>query len=164
MGEIKLRRATEDDLPALRRALYIAATWAGLDLPQARVLADDYIAMYHTGWGRDGDLGVVALDGDEPVGAGFGRLFTEDQHGHGYVDSATPEIAIGVEPAFRGRGVGGRLLSALDVAYRDAGVEALALSVEKANPAVRLYERHGYVRVREDDNACVMVRRLARPR
>jgi ribosomal protein S18 acetylase RimI-like enzyme len=39
---------------------------------------------------------------------------------------------------------------------RADGYGAISLSVEKDNPAVSLYERHGFQRVREDDGAYTM--------
>ena len=39
---------------------------------------------------------------------------------------------------------------------RADGYAAISLSVEKDNPAVALYERHGFKRVREDDGAYTM--------
>jgi len=92
---------------------------------------------YVEGWGRDGDLGVVC---DE--GAAWVRLFAEEDHGYGFVAPHVPELSIGVAKGARGRGVGtallGHLLPRLD---------AVSLSVETDNPAVRLYERFGFIRV-----------------
>ncbi len=165
MSELVVRPAGDTDLPVLQRALYHAAMWRGeqSDYPPERVLAHEYFAMYHEGWGRPGDRGVVADVAGEPVGAAYGRLFSEDRHGHGYVHPEIPEIAVGVEPAHRGRGIGAALLVALADAYRAAGTTALSLSVEKDNPAVRLYRWHGYVTLEEDDNALVMLKGLVRP-
>ena len=162
MSEVTIRTARSDDLPALQRALIEAAAWRGIPdgYDAQQLLSHEYLVMYHEGWGRHGDAGVVAeLDG-AVVGAAYGRLFTVDRHGHGFVDEATPEIAIGVDAEHRGQGVGGRLLAALDDVYRDLGVTQLALSVEIANPAIALYIRHGYVELDRDENAMRMIRDL----
>lgn len=50
-----------------------------------------------------------------------------------------------VDPAYRDRGVGSRLLDAAEAALREAGVDVLAISVLADNDAARrLYERRGY--------------------
>ena len=96
-------------------------------------------AMYVDDWGRTGDLGVIA-DGD--VGAAWVRLFTKDLHGYGFVAPHVPELSIGVVKDARGRGVGTALLGELL-----SHVGPVSLSVDTENPAVRLYERFGFVRV-----------------
>jgi len=103
------------------------------------VLAWPELARYFEGWGRPGDLGVIA---DGEVGAAWVRLFTKNDHGYGFVGPHVPELAIGVTRGARGRGVGTALLK--DLLSR---VGPVSLSVETDNPAVRLYERFGFVRV-----------------
>jgi ribosomal protein S18 acetylase RimI-like enzyme len=59
-------------------------------------------------------------------------------------------------PSKRGSGLGSELLGALLDRARADGYAAISLSVEKDNPAVALYERHGFERVSEDDGAYTM--------
>ena len=96
---------------------------------------------YVEGWGRRGDLGVIA-DGD--TGAAWVRLFTNDEHGYGFVAPHVPELTIGVAQNARGRGLGTALLEGV---LTRIGERPVSLSVETDNPAVRLYERFGFVRV-----------------
>jgi ribosomal protein S18 acetylase RimI-like enzyme len=67
---------------------------------------------------------------------------------------------MGVVPAWRGRGVGANLLTALIVAARGAGSAALSLSVEPDNAARRLYERFRFHRVGVVDGSFTMLLRL----
>ncbi len=117
------------------------------------------IRKYLDGWGRPGDAGVVALDEGFAVGAAWYRLFTADEPGYGFVDERTPELAIAVVPSRRGRGFGDDLLRALLRRARDEGYEQVSLSVERNNPALKLYERHGFRTVREVGNTFTMVAR-----
>jgi GNAT superfamily N-acetyltransferase len=64
---------------------------------------------------------------------------------NGFVDAATPVIAIATTPAARGQGLGTRLLEALAREARRTGFPALSLSVGPSNPAMRLYARLGFV-------------------
>jgi ribosomal protein S18 acetylase RimI-like enzyme len=72
---------------------------------------------------------------------------TDDDHGYGFVATDVPELSIGVTADERGRGVGTALLEELLAQARATGHPAVSLSVETDNPAVRLYERLGFVRV-----------------
>jgi ribosomal protein S18 acetylase RimI-like enzyme len=109
------------------------------------VLAFPQNARYVVGWPRAGDFGVIAeTAGDRRVGAAWWHYFSVDAPGYGFIAEDVPEVSIGVVAEHRGRGIGGRLLTELAAAARDAGLPALSLSVEAANPARRLYERHGY--------------------
>lgn len=50
----------------------------------------------------------------------------------------------GVLPEFQGRGLGGWMLQQMDAQARCAGLRKCSLLVACDNPAVRLYQRHGY--------------------
>ena len=112
-----------------------------------------------SGWGRPGDAGVIGED-DRPVGAAWLRLFPSDDPGYGFVAADVPELSIAVASESRGRGVGGRLLDALVDVARDEGHRAVSLSVEPDNPARRLYQRAGFVRVADDGGAWTMLLEL----
>ena len=104
------------------------------------------------------NLGIVATDGEEVVGVALCRLFTDEDHGHGYVDEETPELAVAVAERWRGSGLGTRLMEELADAARAAGFARLSLSVDHGNPAVRLYERLGYREVSSDEGGIRMIR------
>jgi GNAT superfamily N-acetyltransferase len=152
-GRFGIRRAGVSDLGFLWEMLAVAVSWRQPEpVPVAEVEADDVFARYLSGWGRGGDLGLVAVRLDEPLGAAWGRLFTAAEHGYGFLDKGVPEISIGVRRQARGRGIGSALLEALAAEARRAGFAALSLSVERENPAVRLYERAGYRIVGSSDD------------
>jgi GNAT superfamily N-acetyltransferase len=113
----------------------------------AAVAAEPGAARYLAGWGRPGDAGVIALDRGTRVGAAWYRHFDEHDRGYGFIAPDIPELGIGVVERMRGRGVGRALMVALIERARSAGAPALSLSVEFENPAARLYERLGFVRV-----------------
>ena len=159
---IALQALGADDVEVVQLALYLALSWndpPGIpDL--AAVIAHPEVTLYHQRWGRTGDIGVKALRGDQLVGAAFARLFTEESHGHGYVDDQTPELGIGVAKGNRGQGIGRLLMDALAGAARAEGVLRLSLSVNNPNPAKRLYESLGYTRVADYGDSSTMVLEL----
>ena len=86
-----------------------------------------------------GQLPLVALSGETPIGLAWGR-----------VDAHDPTVAhlfqVWVAPDRRGRGIG-RLLTEAAIAWaRDLGVRALRLGVTPSHPAaLQLYRRAGFV-------------------
>jgi GNAT superfamily N-acetyltransferase len=160
---VRLRDLTVDDAAFQAEMLYAAACWRpGVDHPApATLLAHPEARRYLDGWGRDGDLGVIAEQDGTPLGAAWCRLFTEHDHGDGFVDEVTPELAIAVRADARGRGIGRRLLVALHDRARAAGVARMALSSEPDNHARDLYRSLGYVDLAPDDPKDRMVLDLA---
>ncbi len=160
-SEYHLRPASGSDLAIIKRILYEATTWESTSPPPLKtVMEHSELVRYHHGWGREGDLGVIASHGDGVAGGAMCRLFVADDHGHGFVDEGTPELGIAVWKEHRGKGIGGRLLDALESSAASAGFGALSLSANHGNPAIRLYERHGYETVTSDDSSVVMVKRF----
>ena len=160
--DVVFRPLRADEVEHVRWALFEAVAWdPGRELPPFELAIEHpELARYHREWGRPGDLGVVAERGDEVVGVALARLFTADDHGHGYVDGETPELAIAVADGARGGGLGTRLLNELAAAARGAGIRRLSLSVDAENPALRLYERLGYRELARDGDGVRMVLEL----
>jgi GNAT superfamily N-acetyltransferase len=155
----EIRDLGDHEIGFLHEMLYAALAWRpDVELPPAEwVLAHPQVVVFHEGWGRQGDTGLVAVDAGQPVGLVWYRRFTEDAHGEGFVDERTPELAIAVVDGFRGRGIGRELMAAAHERARSDGVERLSLSVDADNPAKRLYERLGYVAYEPGDGLGRMV-------
>ena len=109
------------------------------------------VTIFHRGRGRAGDTALVAEASRRAIGAVWYRFFAEAEHGDGYVEDETPELAVAVAQRWRGRGVGGRLLEAMHERARQQGLARIALSVDRDNPAKRLYERLAYVELDPGD-------------
>ncbi|MGZ8782773.1 MAG: N-acetyltransferase family protein [Gaiellaceae bacterium] len=162
---MRIRELAPAELDFLREMLYTALAWRpDVELPPREwVLAHDEVVIYHRDWGRPGDAALVAETDGRLVGAVWCRLFTEDEHGDGYVDDATPELSIAVAESHRGRGIGTQLIAAMHERARREGLTRLALSVDQDNPAKRLYERVGYVGFEPGDGKGRMLYELSVP-
>jgi ribosomal protein S18 acetylase RimI-like enzyme len=147
-----IREGGQQDVRFLRDMLRHAYYWRSRE-------TDTPITRYVNAWGRVGDRCLIAIDDFHPVGAAWYRLYTEDEPGFGFVDPQTPELTIGVVPARRGKGIGKGLLDELLARARRDGFQRISLSVDRGNPAVRLYESRGFRTVHEDGDL-VMVAQL----
>ena len=158
-----IRDLRADEVAFLREMLYAALAWRpNVDLPPLEVVLEHpQVAPFHLGWGRAGDTALVAEDADVLVGLAWFRFFTDAEHGEGFVDESTPEVAVAVVDGRRGRGIGGSLLDAIHGRAREQRVARISLSVDPDNPARRLYERLGYVDLQPGDAKGRMVLELA---
>jgi GNAT superfamily N-acetyltransferase len=156
---MRIRRLTRADAPFMERMTLFAG------FPPDRPVPADAHSMPHVRrfvdrWGRAGDIGVVALsETGRPLGAAWARRLDEpllrDEGG-----APVAEVAIAVEDDARNAGTGISLLRALDEEAAAVGHRALSLRVSPRNPAVRLYQRVGYVVVEDGERGLVMRRRL----
>jgi ribosomal protein S18 acetylase RimI-like enzyme len=153
-----IRPAGPQDVPFLRDMLRHAYYWR---VDRVSESGEPPVRRYVERWGRPGDTALIAIQDFQRVGAAWYRLFKGDNAGYGFIDEETPELSIAVVPSRRGSGLGSELLGALLAQARTDGYAAISLSVEKDNPAVGLYERHGFSRIRDDDGGVTMKADLA---
>jgi GNAT superfamily N-acetyltransferase len=113
-------------------------------LGREAAFAIPHVRHYLDGWGRPGDAAVIAIEDGQRRGAAWYRLFPAEDPGWGFVASDVPELSIGVVAEARGRGIGSALLDALLTLAREQGYRTVSLSVDRQNPARRLYERKGF--------------------
>lgn len=164
-NEIRIRPGNLDDLPFLREMLFEAAYWrAGQERPPVEAgLRRPDLAYLLEGWGRDGDSAVIALTQDNRrVGAAWYRFWGPEQHSYGYVSAEIPEMGIAIQPSYRGMGIGHLLTEALLQMAAEVGVAKVSLSVEIDNPAVKLYQSHGFAILNKVGNAWTMVAKTTR--
>jgi ribosomal protein S18 acetylase RimI-like enzyme len=124
------------------------------------ILQHPGVRIYAEDWGRPGDVGVIGLIDATIAGACWMRLVKGGQ-GLGYVDDETPQLGIALFPAFQHRGHGERLMRAALEAARAHGYRQVSLTVHPQNPAIRLYERCGFVKREVRNTYHLMVADLA---
>jgi ribosomal protein S18 acetylase RimI-like enzyme len=155
---VRIRPLEAADVQLLRDYLRLSIFVRPGDPPTTlEALSRPEIACYVEEWGRYGDDGLLAIDDTTgaDLGAAWLRLWPGMDTGYGFVDRATPELAIAVRPEHRGRGIGTCLLDALlDRASRRH--RAVSLSVSLDNPAVALYQRHGFRAIAESSGTLTM--------
>ena len=76
---------------------------------------------------------------------------------YGHVDDDTPSFAISLYEEYRGRGIGTEMMRRMLWLLKEQGYKKASLAVQKANYAVRMYEKVGFRTVDEDDEEYIMV-------
>jgi ribosomal protein S18 acetylase RimI-like enzyme len=138
----KVRELRESDYACLPEFLYQAIYIPeGVEAPPRSVINEPEIFVYIKDFGtRPGDLGMVAEQNSQIIGAAWTRIIPA----YGHIDNDTPELAISILPEFRGYGIGTKLMKKLFEVLRQNGYQQTSLSVQKDNPAVRFYQQLGY--------------------
>jgi len=142
-----LRPETEADVPFLRR-LYISTRWEEMALVADWTEAQK-IAFLESQFAAQRSYYLVhyanaAFDVLEAQGVAAGRLYLDRQ-----ADTLLI-VDIALLPQWCGRGIGTALLEAMFAEARLTG-RGVTISVEKFNPAQRLYRRLGFREYAEDD-------------
>ncbi len=138
----KVRAMGKSDYACLNEFLYQAIFIPdGEDIPPRSIINDPEIFVYVKDFGdKPGDLGVVAEQNGQIIGAAWTRII----RAYGHVDGNTPELAISILPEFRGYGIGTKIMHRLFKLLKENGYDKTSLSVQKDNPAVQFYLRLGY--------------------
>ncbi|MEM6844924.1 MAG: GNAT family N-acetyltransferase [Bacteroidota bacterium] len=159
---ITIRRLQDHEQEFLAEMLYEALfVPEGHDKFPQEIIQDPALAKYIAHWGKDAmDISLVAEEDSELIGAIWGRKFTQDNPGFGFVDEDTPELSMAMKEERRGKGIGTRLIQEIDKAYHKVGVKALSLSVDKKNRAYKLYKKMGFELAAETDTSVVMKKEL----
>jgi ribosomal protein S18 acetylase RimI-like enzyme len=149
----RLRPAAEGDRPFLLEVY--ASTRAGelalvpWDEPAKRAFVEQQFTAQELHYARhfpDASVSVIEIDG-----VPAGRLFVDRREREVHV------VDISLLPAFRGRGAGSALLREL-IEEAEASGRAVSIHVELDNPARSLYDRLGFLPVREEGLHVLMER------
>ena len=137
-----IREIRPEEHNLLREFLYQAIYLPeGVEPPPRSVVDLPELQVYVTDFGtRPGDYCMVAEAEGNVVGAAWCRIMED----YGHIDSSTPSLTISLLPEYRGQGTGTRLLNGLLLLLRENGYRRASLSVQKENPALRLYHRTGF--------------------
>ena len=151
-----IREIRPEEHNLLREFLYQAIYLPeGVEPPPRSVVDLPELQVYVTDFGtRPGDHCLVAEVEKKVIGAAWCRIMED----YGHIDNNTPSLAISLLPEYRGRGTGTRLLNDLLLLLRENGYRRASLSVQKENPALRLYQRIGFRIVAEKGTEYLMLR------
>lgn len=154
----KIREMVEAEYPLLEDFLYEAIfVPEGMDPPPRSILQEPKLQASIVGFGTQvHDTAMVAEVETKIVGAVWVRI--ADDYGH--VDDHTPSLDISVHKEYQGYGIGTALLKSILSLLRERGCSQVSLSVQKANYAVKMYERAGFRVLLDSLDEYIMIKDL----
>ena len=150
-----IRRLRPDETESLRDFLYEAIFIPeGVEPPSREIIERPELKIYYEDFGTgSADYCLVAEEDGRVAGAVWTRIMND----YGHVDDGTPSFAISLYREYRGRGIGTQLMRQMLDLLREEGYRQASLAVQKANYAVRMYEKAGFRIVDENDEEYIMV-------
>lgn len=150
---------TEADRTYLARLNFLTDV-LGDEFAELHADFDTDFGYYLGDWNPDRG-GFIAWEGNIPAGGVWLNWGTDERHGYGHVAAGIPELALAVEPRFRGQGVGTLLLDAATDLAEEMGAPGISLSVAPENErAHRLYLHVGFQPVGENRGHILLVKRF----
>lgn len=89
-----------------------------------------------------------------------GSVWTRIMDDYGHVDDETPSCAVSLYNEYRGQGIGSQLMMKMLDLLRQQSYKKVSLSVQKANYAVKMYEKSGFKTVDENEKEYIMAAEL----
>lgn len=156
--DVTIRKIQKREYPLLDHFLYEAIFIPeGVEPPPKTIIASPELQVYVAGFGESkDDLGFVAAVEGNIVGAVWVRIMND----YGHIDDKTPSLAISLDQEYRGFGIGTALMKEILASLASHGYSRVSLSVQKANYAVRLYQKVGFEIVTENEVEYIMVHYL----
>lgn len=96
----------------------------------------------------------------EHDGKAVGAVWARVMNDYGHIDNNTPSLAVSLYREYRGKGIGSLLLNEMLKMLKARGYSQVSLAVQKANYAVRMYEKAGFRKVDENEEEYIMICRL----
>jgi ribosomal protein S18 acetylase RimI-like enzyme len=153
-----IRKMSESEYGLLGDFLYEAIFIPeGVAPPPRDIIELPELQVYISGFGtKAGDIALAAEADGKVVGAVWVRIMND----YGHIDDDTPSFAISLYKEYRSRGIGTAMMRTMLGELKSAGYSQASLAVQKANYAVEMYRKVGFVTVDENDEEYIMLCRL----
>ena len=152
---MRLRPLEKNEIDLLKDFLYEAIFIPeGVTPPGRSIIEQPELAIYYDGFGEGkADNCIVADDNGRVIGAVWTRVMND----YGHIDDETPSFAISLYKEYRGQGIVTELMKSMLDLLKEQGYKKASLAVQKANYAVKMYEKVGFRTVDENDEEYIMV-------
>ncbi len=150
----QIRPIRKEEIPILGDFLYEAIFIPeGVAAPPRSILDDENLQVYIRNFGQmHDDRCLVAEVGDKIVGAIWSRIMND----YGHIADDVPSIAISLYKEYRNLGIGTDLLRQMQELLKADGYKSVSLSVQKANYAMRMYQKAGFHIISDDAEDALM--------
>ena len=155
MEDVIIRPLRDSEKEILKDFLYEAIfVPEGEEPPDRSILNREELMVYLYAFGRGkADYCLVAETDEKIVGAVWTRIMND----YGHVDDETPSLAISLYKEYRGLGIGTRMMQEMLALLKSKGYRKASLAVQKANYAVKMYEKLGFQTIHESEEEYIMV-------
>ena len=153
-----IREIRPEEIPVLDDFLYEAIFIPeGVPAPPRSVIENEDLQVYVRDFGKKPDDRCLVAEVDGMV---VGAVWTRIMDDYGHIDSQTPSLAISLYKEYRNRGIGTQLMSRMLEKLKADGYKSVSLSVQKANYALQMYRKVGFIPVSDHGDELLMVCRL----
>ena len=129
----------------------------GVDPPSKSIITAPELQIYVKDFGTSkDDFSLVAEVENKIIGAVWVRIMND----YGHIDDKTPSLAISLYKKYRGQGIGSSLIKEMLSLLQTHGYKRVSLSVQKANYAAKLYQKIGFIIIKEIGDEWIMTYNL----
>ena len=126
----------------------------GVEAPGREIIGLPELQVYITDFGEGpDDICFLAKADGKVAGAVWVRVMKD----YGHLEDGVPSFAISLYKEYRGMGIGTALMKRMLQELTLRGYEKASLAVQKANYAVRMYQKVGFEIVGENEEEFLMM-------
>lgn len=150
-----IRKIREDEHKLLDDFIYEAIyVPEGVKPPPRSIIISPDLQVYINAFGTEKDDICFVAEADAKV---VGAVWVRNMKDYGHIADGIPSFAISIYREYRNFGIGTKLMETMLDELRSRGYKKASLAVQKANYAVKLYRKVGFVIVDENDEEYIMV-------
>ena len=150
-----IREIRPEEIPVLDDFLYEALFIPdGSPVPPRSIIEDEALQVYVRDFGKKPDDRCLVAEVDGMI---VGAVWTRIMDDYGHIDDQTPSLAISLYREYRNQGIGTQLMRRMLERLRADGYKGVSLSVQKANYALQLYRKLGFVPLSDHGAELLMV-------
>ncbi len=150
-----IRKIRENEYYLLEDFIYEAIFIPeGVEPPPREIVNQPDIQVYIKGFGTEKDDICFVAEAENKV---VGAVWVRDMEDYGHIADGVPSFAISLYKEYRNCGIGTEMMKTMLAELKNRGYARTSLAVQKANYAVRMYKKVGFVTIDENDEEYIMV-------